>query len=886
MASPPSSVQGTEPLSRPSVLSSNWRLDQAYYDDASIHSEMREWDVVTLSERQVKWQLAEHARLLQDQEHSFQAHARNSKGESTGAATLTSLATAEVLKLLITSDDFLNDVRMVAQSINSLAVRHLLREPRTPYLILRGMLASPFVDESIKVAIDIDEAVLANDRFIRSRGYERNRDGWGLVKLEDAHILFDKQIDSESNCPIVITRKDPPKGGLQVLDSRRARRLSIQPNTNTFIATFDRITKSILRGLDWNHVFVGGGMVLTTLLHTDPAKDNEKKIRDCDIDIYIHGLDPTQANEKVREIFRVWKSNLPSDNSQTLVVKNAKTISFLSDYPNRRVQIVLKLVSSPTEALLNFDLDACALGFNGTDVLMLPRCARALETGYSTFTCDLVWGHALGDRRASQDERLFKYADRGFGVRILPSYIRGVEEQADDILAEPSPSDDPASDHLRSKSFTDVLPHRRPSGKEPGLKTLKRIMALGIDFVHRFYFGLTKLSEKGDWTDPDEWNESLETMPRAETVREQIQKQIKAGGNVEVPYIELGALDQRMMQRSLPRRRGGLGSFELWMRHCEAWRLDAIGEAVLDRKSSASTEYDMEGYDDLPSYSWGESFNVDAFAQEIEQYNDSLFSVLRLAICNRIGVFRQTGWRDYLTRRIRRVVHGPDIESVLEKQITLPVIIPYDLESTFEDMFSSVGQDADHSSIKSQDRLLIPVHTSGRGTTIIPDLREEPGLNGNIRYWVIGNEIMWSGIDRKIDEMFEVLWTFFHWGTTAPSRPHSFSHLSAPDHVWFFVNRYRDRLALSVDLECSSAREGTRFGGPSRREAILFAAWALHRPVDTDYESSLNYNQRDGVADTFSDAIKYPPPEDMFWGPEDETSDSGQWVDVVATDGH
>jgi len=36
---------------------------------------------------------------------------------------------------------------------------------------------------------------------------------------------------------------------------------------------------------------------------------------------------------------------------------------------------------------------------------MLPRCARALETGYTAFTMDLVYGHHLGDRRATQEMR-------------------------------------------------------------------------------------------------------------------------------------------------------------------------------------------------------------------------------------------------------------------------------------------------------------------------------------------------------------------------------------------------------------------------------------------------------------------------------------------------
>lgn len=62
-------------------------------------------------------------------------------------------------------------------------------------------------------------------------------------------------------------------------------------------------------------------------------------------------------------------------------------------------------------ALMHFDLDPCALGFDGYDLWLLPRAARALESmlslkayvlsiahfllaGYSVFTVGLVPGMA------------------------------------------------------------------------------------------------------------------------------------------------------------------------------------------------------------------------------------------------------------------------------------------------------------------------------------------------------------------------------------------------------------------------------------------------------------------------------------------------------------
>ena len=182
---------------------------------------------------------------------------------------------------------------------------------------------------------------------------------------------------------LTIKRKDPPKGGFEILDECRQRIIHIQPNDASFVSTFERITRGILRGLNWSNVIVAGGMAVTTLLHTTgPIKDGNISFPDCDIDVYLYDLSPEQANRKVEENYQVWRTNLSPANGQHLVVKNHTTILLLSDYPNHRIHIILKLLTSPAQILLNFDLDACAIGFDGSRVLMLPRYARAIETGY------------------------------------------------------------------------------------------------------------------------------------------------------------------------------------------------------------------------------------------------------------------------------------------------------------------------------------------------------------------------------------------------------------------------------------------------------------------------------------------------------------------------
>lgn len=571
-----------------------WRYDQRDIHD--ISPQLRGWTVSSLAEVHLKTQLKNYETMMEEE----QMQAKNYMN----APSLTSLSAGKIIEMLEESDNLTADVRTIAKNLNSSTLREVLEDPRTPYLVLRAFLALPpgygpgNAAETARTLVDIDEAILANERYIRSRGAEKNRDGKGLVKLDDASVLFESSTSGAVDQPLTITRKTPPKGGFEFLDEKRERTVKIQANSKAFAGTFNRITRNILRGLDWSNVFLAGGAALTTLMHTDPSKDDDSDVKDNDLDIYIYGLRPKEANEKVKHIYEIWKSNLPADNKQQLVVKNSKTINFLADYPNRRVQIVLKHIQSPMQVLLNFDLDACALGFNGKEVLMLPRCARALETGYSTFTMDLIWGHHLGDRRASQEIRVFKYADRGFGMRILPSYARSLEESEyrqtklaglplddqNDAYAEETvdgKSHETERPLIADGSYIMSFRERRPNGAEPGLKTLKRIAYMGQNFVHAYYFGATPLSQCPEHMDEESWREEFEeTKAENDRIFAANEGRRAAGKACEGPVMSLNNMDTRDMHIGLPGGRRGLGGFELFMRHCEAWRLHARADAT------------------------------------------------------------------------------------------------------------------------------------------------------------------------------------------------------------------------------------------------------------------------------------------------------------------
>ncbi len=243
-----------------------------------------------------------------------------------------------------------------------------------------------------------------------------------------------------------------------------------------FAENWSVFTQNLLRGLDWSNVFAAGGAVLAcaTTTAVAPAGDAavaaaaaEKTqllfrarqagavldaalvdspaflalhgrrapgdLAKSDVDLWMFGLSPEEAAAKIEHIFTVLRQNAQACGADVFAARTANTITFFGAYPFRSVQVIVNMFDSLAHALLDFDLDCCALAYDGAKLLALPRAVNALCTRLNVMRADLEpTSRALA--------RAYRYSRRGVGLalpRHIPTLSRGVVEPrvADDVFA-------------------------------------------------------------------------------------------------------------------------------------------------------------------------------------------------------------------------------------------------------------------------------------------------------------------------------------------------------------------------------------------------------------------------------------------------------------------
>ena len=232
--------------------------------------------------------------------------------------------------------------------------------------------------------------------------------------------------------------------------------------------------------------------------------------------------------------------------------------------------------------------------------------------------------------------------------------------------------------------------------------------------------------------------------------------------------------------------------------------------------------------------------------------------------------------RNYSTRRIRRQVHGPDLAAVQDKQITIPVVIPWALENY---LLSTVPQEyTDLPPHYATFKPLIPIHDSGNydpATAVLPSLRDTVAESGNLRYWVISKESMWSHQHHVIDETAELLWSLFNrFNQTHPAQAYDPSRIGTDTTACtaYLAQSFRRRIVLP-QVPDTHRTSGTTKSGLPLREALLFRAWAMASPLPVN--PPVTHGVSNGNHPLFTEqAVLDPfPDDDLFWRPGDE----GTW---------
>ncbi|KAI0656088.1 ankyrin [Cubamyces menziesii] len=168
---------------------------------------------------------------------------------------------------------------------------------------------------------------------------------------------------------------------------------------------------------DWSNVVVAGGSIQACLTPLpDSAKASKRAMRKyfhnnafptSDVDVFLYGLTPEQAEAKMQVIYEAVRDSVPWD---VTCVRTKHTVSIHSQYPYRSVQIVLRLYSSPAEILAGFDVDAPCCLFDGQRVWANPRAIVAMMRQCNTVD--------MTRRSPSYEVRLAKYSARGFEVHV------------------------------------------------------------------------------------------------------------------------------------------------------------------------------------------------------------------------------------------------------------------------------------------------------------------------------------------------------------------------------------------------------------------------------------------------------------------------------------
>ncbi|GJE83966.1 ankyrin [Phanerochaete sordida] len=251
-------------------------------------------------------------------------------------------------------------------------------------------------------------------------------------RLADPHVglvdVFDAPEDiRKTRARVVASDEDLAAKYVMALPDERRRKdgaPSMVAGLDDFKKNWSVFTEGSLSQLtDWSNIVAAGGAVQACLAPVpEYAKASKRTLRKyfhnrafptSDVDLFLYGLTPEQAEAKINQIYEAVRDSIPWD---VTCIRTKHTVSIHSQYPYRAVQIVLRLYQSPAEILAGFDVDAPCCAFDGERVWANPRAIVAMMRQCNTID--------ITRRSPSYEVRLTKYSARDFEIYV-PELKRG-----------------------------------------------------------------------------------------------------------------------------------------------------------------------------------------------------------------------------------------------------------------------------------------------------------------------------------------------------------------------------------------------------------------------------------------------------------------------------
>lgn len=271
-----------------------------------------------------------------------------------------------IVESLNLSEDLTSDVELVLKGLDRSLFHDLLLRPSMQYSVLRLCLeAADTVASPGKALIDIDDAVLANEQYLRDQTDQNDAYLLTLENFWDSLPVY----QSEPSMGVIM-RTELAKDDIRLFEENHDPQIRLHSSSaDTAEILFQGVLKQLER-IDWTNVIVAGDFLIQVLM--EEPETLEAFSDPSPIDLFLIGLNVAQANEKIDQIHHLWATNYAIQNGDSQVIKNATHISFLvgTGSPHRPVRVRLKLYKTATEALL--DTNSSTVAFNGKQSPSLP----------------------------------------------------------------------------------------------------------------------------------------------------------------------------------------------------------------------------------------------------------------------------------------------------------------------------------------------------------------------------------------------------------------------------------------------------------------------------------------------------------------------------------